>query len=410
MDKVMDADNKRYISPPMNIEAFGVRAEKAQKNLVDFFNYPAMMHLNELQALQSNLPEDSEYRVNFPDMSEIETDCRTCFKFFINAHETSFEAADEVITAMDEYLQDLLFNYPVDQTRAVMPPKDSKLKTHRVMKSIRKSQDVVSTKTRYLQRGKYFDYRIGELKREYTETGKHCENDVVIVVHLCPPKFSYDTSKTNKLRSEVKLLVRGNMPLVKLRDKIFCPYDYFSNKYDFEDASNVDDYYVNKYPSSFLFIHDTFYIDRRNPKAQDISEPIREFMKKKPNSFGAAKVADITEFKIKDLNLRLGQPYIFSHIGDCEHLVIFTDLRLLHPSDPQDLEDYPIFLCDKIQSPKCCVCRNSSPSFIITESDRIPICPAFMCTQCFNEFHYEGDKRIGQFTAFHYIDKLVGEF
>ena len=97
----MDAENKRYISPPMNIEAFGVRAEKAQKNLVDFFNYPAMMHLNELQALQSNLPEDSEYRVDFPDMSEIETDCRTCFKFFINAHDTSFEAADEVINSME---------------------------------------------------------------------------------------------------------------------------------------------------------------------------------------------------------------------------------------------------------------------------------------------------------------------
>lgn len=85
-------------------------------------------------------------------------------------------------------------------------------------------------------------------------------------------------------------------------------------------------------------------------------------MKKKPHTFGTPKVADITEFKIKDLNLRLGQPYIFTHIGDCEHLVIFTDLRLLHPSDPQELEDYPIFLCDKIQSPKCCVCKNSSPS------------------------------------------------
>ena len=104
-----------------------------------------------------------------------------------------------IVGIFSEYLQDLLCNYPIDQTRAVMPPKDSKLKTHKVMRSVRREKDVVSTKTRYLQRGKYFDYRIGELKREYTETGKRCENDVVIVAHLCPPKFAYDISKTNKV-------------------------------------------------------------------------------------------------------------------------------------------------------------------------------------------------------------------
>lgn len=40
------------------------------------------------------------------------------------------------------------------------------------------------------------------------------------------------------------MLIRGEMSLAKLRDKIFCPYDYFSNRYDFEDASNIVDYYV----------------------------------------------------------------------------------------------------------------------------------------------------------------------
>uniref|UniRef100_A0AC34RQ16 snRNA-activating protein complex subunit 3 n=1 Tax=Panagrolaimus sp. JU765 TaxID=591449 RepID=A0AC34RQ16_9BILA len=205
------------------------------------------------------------------------------------------------------------------------------------------------------------------------------------------------------------MLIRGEMLLSKFRDKIFCPYDYFSNRYDFEDASNIADYYVNRFPSSFLFIHDTFYIDQRNDNAKDISEPIREFMTKR-KSFGPTKVVDMANVKIKDLTLRLGQPYVFMHIGNCEHLVIFTDLRLLHPSDSQDLTEYPVLLCDKYQSPKCCVCQNASPAFIISESDRIPICPAFMCSDCFNEFHYEGDNRIGDFKAFHYIDHALGEF
>uniref|UniRef100_A0A914XVJ9 snRNA-activating protein complex subunit 3 n=1 Tax=Panagrolaimus superbus TaxID=310955 RepID=A0A914XVJ9_9BILA len=211
-----------------------------------------------------------------------------------------------------------------------------------------------------------------------------------------------------KLKAETRLLLRGEMPLIKLRDKIFCAYDYFSNLQDFEDATNPEDYYLNRYPSAFIFIHDTFYIDERNPNSQDISEPIRRYMASKKD-FGPTKVADIMQYKVKDLTLRLGQPYVFVHLGDCEHLLIFTDLKLLHPTDNQEMDYYPVFLSDKRVTPKCCVCRNETATFIISESDRIPHHPAFMCTSCFNSFHYEGDNRIGTFRAFHYIEHSIFE-
>ena len=31
--------------------------------------------------------------------------------------------------------------------------------------------------------------------------------------------------------------------------------------------------------------------------------------------------------KLEDLTVRLGYPYLFSHHGNCEHLLVFADLR-----------------------------------------------------------------------------------
>ena len=30
---------------------------------------------------------------------------------------------------------------------------------------------------------------------------------------------------------------------------------------------------------------------------------------------------------VKDLEFRLGYPYVFVHLGNCEHLVVFVDVR-----------------------------------------------------------------------------------
>lgn len=31
--------------------------------------------------------------------------------------------------------------------------------------------------------------------------------------------------------------------------------------------------------------------------------------------------------KFIDLNIKIGFPYLFNHLGNCEHLVIFTGLK-----------------------------------------------------------------------------------
>ena len=36
--------------------------------------------------------------------------------------------------------------------------------------------------------------------------------------------------------------------------------------------------------------------------------------------------------KFEDLKLRIGQPYVYMHQGDCEHVLTFTDLRYINQS------------------------------------------------------------------------------
>lgn len=87
-------------------------------------------------------------------------------------------------------------------------------------------------------------------------------------------------------------------------------------------------------------------------------------MDRKKNIFGPWNVKNMDETKIIDLNLRLGQPYVFQHQGVCEHLLIFTDLRVLNASDEQVISEYPIRVFDTRQHKSCCTCRENIAAYV----------------------------------------------
>lgn len=86
--------------------------------------------------------------------------------------------------------------------------------------------------------------------------------------------------------------------------------------------------------------------------------PIREFMARKVD-FGPHEVKNIADVRIIDLKLRLGQPYLYQHQGKCEHLLVFSDLRLVNASDEQKVDEYPIRVYDTVKQIMCCVCKET---------------------------------------------------
>lgn len=74
-----------------------------------------------------------------------------------------------------------------------------------------------------------------------------------------------------------------------------------------------------------MLIHETFY---NTPKGTaDYTTVVNDWIKKKPEKkLGPFKTGDANT-QLKDLELRFGFPYVFIHLGGCEHIIVFTKAR-----------------------------------------------------------------------------------
>lgn len=98
-----------------------------------------------------------------------------------------------------------------------------------------------------------------------------------------------------------------------------------------------------------------------------------------------------------DLKIRLGVPYVFMHLGSCEHLVTFMDLRLRSPSDPQDQGVYPLIERAEPRTDFCDACDLFFSDWVVESNERLPHDPTLLCHKCFIGFHYNGDEKVGTF-------------
>ncbi|VDN27715.1 unnamed protein product [Cylicostephanus goldi] len=142
-----------------------------------------------------------------------------------------------------------------------------------------------------------------------------CAKDIIIACTVIVPHNrilnSDELRNTRLLTAERKLILRGDSTLLSLRQKILCICDTVVELEDGKELEPVDQNKTHMllYPSSFIFIHDTFYVDYSLPHSQDISahmhnsRPIREFMARK-KCFDPVTSRDIDGVKIIDLKLR----------------------------------------------------------------------------------------------------------
>lgn len=109
-----------------------------------------------------------------------------------------------------------------------------------------------------------------------------------------------------------------------------------------------------------------------------------------------------------DLTIRLGLPYLYLHQGNCEHMIVFTDLRLLKPNvDSMNISDYPkIVQTSDRTATRCKICKVKTAKWIVRENKRLPDEFILFCDVCFYSFNYDQNKcKIGSFKAYPYVDK-----
>nr|CAD2203900.1 unnamed protein product [Meloidogyne enterolobii] len=204
LDNLFKSDEKHFISPIIDLQKFLAEATFRSDRLRNFFG------------------------------SSESHDSRDIFRQFLAARGLNNEESNSVIETADGFLTQILDDSPMDEYEITFPPKDSQLMTHKVLHDIRRTNKTSATKNAIVRNGKYFKYREQELRRYYTPPNSICDKDIVLTVQLLKPyNLTPEIQDSLKNRTEVKFLVRGDMPLVKLREKIFCTSDFWSNE-DFE--------------------------------------------------------------------------------------------------------------------------------------------------------------------------------
>uniref|UniRef100_A0A0N5CGA0 snRNA-activating protein complex subunit 3 n=1 Tax=Strongyloides papillosus TaxID=174720 RepID=A0A0N5CGA0_STREA len=268
-----------------------------------------------------------------------------------------------------------------------------------------------NTKVAQLVKCKYYHFYEYAFNTRTNLTDEEIPQDFRITVRILLPKISksrrvpYNANIWRPVIDKIYYF-RGDNYLIDLRNKIACQWDFVCTRKAEDGNPTKEDFLINQLPSSFLFIHDTLYIDLTRKNSKDITNVYIEFFKKRSHIFGQVKVKDMAGIKISNLNIRLGHPYVFVHMGgQCEHQFIFSDLRMLGVNDYYYLETYPYKVSEIYRGKICTTCKINVPKFIVVSSDKIPKCPKLLCYTCYHRFHFALDVKSFECEAYHYIDK-----
>jgi snRNA-activating protein complex (SNAPc), subunit 3 len=197
-------------------------------------------------------------------------------------------------------------------------------------------------------------------------------DDVIVVVSLLNRKRCSVISST---------LFLGSQRLCDIKDSIDCLSDRVTP--------------VNE--ACYFIIEDGVYCDERGD-ADAINEDVRSWIRAQnllvPSP--SYRYRSMAGARIGDLILSVGKPYAYVHQADCEHIVVFTDVRLpMLNRDTLERNAYPmrIFEC-KRRRRKCNICGSDHAVYVTYEDRLAPTSPCFFCSDCYVKLHYDLEGKI----------------
>uniref|UniRef100_H3AL38 snRNA-activating protein complex subunit 3 n=1 Tax=Latimeria chalumnae TaxID=7897 RepID=H3AL38_LATCH len=204
------------------------------------------------------------------------------------------------------------------------------------------------------------------------------------------------------------ILVLGSQKLTELRDSLSCVSDLQIGG-EFSNTPNLAPEHVSKdlYKSAFFYMEGVFFNDMRYLECRDLSWTIRDWAESLDRGYEKFQTVKMEDYMFNDLRIKVGFPYLYCHQGDCEHLIIITDIRrLVHQDDCLDKTMYPLVVRKHwLWSRKCAVCKLYTARWVTNNDSFAPEDPCFFCDTCFRMLHYDkDDNKLGEFLAFPYVD------
>ncbi|XP_050013427.1 snRNA-activating protein complex subunit 3 [Alexandromys fortis] len=204
------------------------------------------------------------------------------------------------------------------------------------------------------------------------------EGELILSVNILYPVI-FNKHKEHKPYQTV--LVLGSQKLTELRDSICCVSDL---QIGGEFSSTPD----------------------QAPEHISKVRTIIEWSESHDRGYGKFQTARMEDFTFNDLNIKLGFPYLYCHQGDCEHVVVITDIRLAHHDDCLDRTLYPLLTKKHwLWTRKCFVCKMYTARWVTNNDTFAPEDPCFFCDVCFRMLHYDSEgNKLGEFLAYPYVD------
>ncbi|VEN54872.1 unnamed protein product [Callosobruchus maculatus] len=207
---------------------------------------------------------------------------------------------------------------------------------------------------------------------------------------------------TEKMRFAYEIEALSSNSLTEIVDSIKC----FSNECLFLEVpdTKVD---LNserfdakkKYPSQTIFIENVFYNDYRSPHAIDLSQEVIKWAKEK--NIGSFVSQSMENVYLKDLKLKLGYPYVYIHQGNCEHIIAFSDAKLL--AQPSYSRNFPrISSFSTKYNINCFLCFHMLARWMVVRCERFPHEKVFLCTECCDSYLYLDGKKVTDFKLYPY--------
>lgn len=231
--------------------------------------------------------------------------------------------------------------------------------------------------------------------------------DILVYIRVYNPfihrSHSCSVEKLLKISVNSVIVMLGSQTLAQLRDKITCISD-LSISTDISDSpkrNTTGPSAKEVYKSGFFYIEDTFYNDFRDSSNIDYSEVIRKWAETR--NLGPFRTASMDSVRIDSLSVKFGFPWVYQHQGNCEHLIVFSDVSLINSDDALAVSAYPrIHRLRPKRTRYCMMCGIFSVRWITTDNDRLPHNPCLFCDTCFNSYNYVDGEKLGNFKAYAY--------
>lgn len=333
----------------------------------------------------------------------------------------NFHGTDDEFHSLEDSISLSQLGHIDDMKPVPFDPSDSASRRHSVAQVPKKALHLKTVSTlvdtqgkfneghrnRYIIYNKYKHIKMDH-DDEYEETDLNVHDEIILAIRFYEP-FTYRPNANCDMKPKLSqgFLVLGSQYLSELRDKLYCQCK-FGPLYDISDDPDKPETADKTFEHGFFFIGDTFYNDTRQPTI-DYSEVIRDWAKKHDN-ISELKTDSMEDIMFKDLNVRLGYPYLYQHYGNCEHLFTISDIRLISATDSLIRNNYPLLkIVSSSKSNICMICGVNEANIVVKDSTEHINDPSYLCNNCFKSYHYIDGKKIGSFKAYRYYGNYMPE-